>query len=167
MTQALVGQHLPDVTLLPSDGRDVAMSGLVGLTVIYIYPRTSPPDGNAIAGWSDIPGAKGCTPQSCGFRDHHAELTDAGVAQVFGLSTQTSTYQAEVIERHRLPFVLLSDADLKLKNALNLPFFEAANMTLQHHLTLIVQDGKIEHLFENITDPAANAAAVLDYIKGR
>ena len=82
MTSALAGQYLPNITLASSDGRNVALSGLVGLTVIYIYPHTSPPDGNAIAGWSDIPGAKGCTPQSCGFRDHHADLTDAGGAHV-------------------------------------------------------------------------------------
>ncbi len=167
MTQTLVGQYLPDVTLPSSDGGDVVLSDLEGLTVIYIYPRTSPPDGSAISGWSDIPGAKGCTPQTRGFRDHHAEITDAGVTRVFGLSTQTSPYLAEIVERLHLPFVLLSDADLTLKNALRLPFFEAAGMTLLHRLTLIVQDGKIEHVFENITDPAANAAAVLDYIKGR
>ena len=167
MTSALAGQYLPNIILASSDGRNVALSGLVGLTVIYIYPHTSPPDGNAIAGWSDIPGAKGCTPQSCGFRDHHADLTDAGGAHVFGLSTQSSPYQAEVVERLHLPFALLSDADLTLKSALNLPFFEAAGMALLHRLTLIVQDGKIEYVFEDIADPAANAAAVLEYIIGR
>ncbi len=167
MTTNLVGQSLPDLALTATDGRIVKLSNLKGLAIIYAFPRTSPADGKAIEGWSEIPGAKGCTPQSCGFRDHYNELTDAGAAHVFGLSTQTSAYQSEVVARLHLPFPLLSDAELKLRQGLDLPFFEAGGMTLLHRLTLIVSDGHIEHVFDDINDPAANAAAVLEYLKDR
>lgn len=167
MSSDLIGRALPHVTLWATDGREITLSDLKGLAVIYAYPRTSPPDGNAIAGWSDIPGAKGCTPQSCGFRDHFTELTDAGATHVFGLSTQPPAYQREVVERLHLPFALLSDAQLALKQALDLPVFEAGGMTLLKRLTLIISDGTIEHVIENIKDPASNATAVLEYLTDR
>ena len=167
MAQALVGQQFPDITLQATNGQNIRLADLKGLAVIYIHPRTSPPDGTAIPGWSEIPGAKGCTPQSCGFRDHYTELSDAGVAQVYGLSTQSSDYQAEVVGRLHLPFPLMSDINLKLQKALDLPIFKAGGMHLLHRLVLIVSDGKIEHVVENIKDPAGNAEDVLEYIKGR
>lgn len=167
MAQVLVGQRLPPLSLRATRGADVDLSNLKGLSIIYAYPRISPPDGTAIAGWSNIPGAKGCTPQSCGFRDHFAELTDAGVAQVFGLSTQSTSDQCEAVDRLHLPFVLLSDDTLQLQKALDLPVFKVEGMTLLHRLTMIVRDGQIEHVFDNISDPAGNAAAVLEFIATR
>ncbi|MGB7270617.1 MAG: peroxiredoxin [Albidovulum sp.] len=162
----LLGRRLPDVELHATDGTTLKVSTLYGLTVFYMYPRTSPPNGPAIARWSDIPGAKGCTPQSCGFRDHFAELQAVGVENVFGVSTQSTDYQSEVVDRLHLPFALLSDAELKLQRALNLPTFSAADMVLLHRLTLIARDGIIEKVFHGIIDPAANATDVLDYLSG-
>lgn len=126
----LTGATLPDVTLSATDGSSVALARLEGLTVIYAYPRTSPPDAAPIPGWDDIPGARGCTPQSCGFRDHHAALRAAGVSRVFGLSTQTTQYQKEMADRLHLPFVVLSDAGFALRDALDLPYFKAAGFVL-------------------------------------
>lgn len=160
----LTGRNLPDVALPSTDGNDVILARLRGVSVIYAYPRTSPPDGTAVPGWAEIPGAKGCTPQSCGFRDHFVEMLDAGATRVFGLSTQSTDYQKEVVERLHLPFALLSDAQLALQQQLDLPVFEVAGMTLLHRLTLIVRSGKIERIFHSINEPAENAADVLGYL---
>src|SRR4029077_9791262 len=107
----LTGMNLPDVTLPATTGPAVNLAKLTGLTVLYVYPRTGVPGVDALPGWDDIPGARGCTPQSCGFRDHFRELKALGVAQVYGLSTQDSAYQREAVQRLHLPFPLLSDAD--------------------------------------------------------
>ena len=160
----LVGVRLPDVSLTATDGSVVNPSLLNGITVIYVYPRTSPPDGKTIPGWSDIPGAKGCIPQSCSFRDHHSALQNAGAAHVFGLSTQPSKYQQEVVQRLNLPFNLLSDVDLAFQRDLALPIFEAEKMVLLHRVTFVARDAVIENVFHSINDPAANADAVLDYL---
>ena len=119
------------------------------------------PDGTTIAGWSDIPGAKGCTPQSCAFRDHHADLLAAGADRVYGLSVQSTPDQQEAAERLHLPFALLSDQDLKLQRALGLPLLQAAGLTLLHRITFIIKDGVIAHVFHSITDTALNATDVL------
>ena len=160
----LGGRRMPDIALHSTDDADVNLSRLSGLTVIYAYPRTSPPDGTAVSGWSDIPGAKGCTPQSCGFRDHFDELRSAGVAHVFGLSTQVTSYQKEVVTRLHLPFALLSDADLSLQRALSLPTFDAGGMTLLHRVTIILRDGVVQTLMHKIDDPSTNADDVLEYL---
>ena len=111
--------------------------------VLYIYPRTGVPGVDPPPGWDDIPGARGCTPQSCGFRDHFAELKALGVAHVFGLSTQDTDYQREAAERLHLPFPLLSDDELKFALRLNLPMFMAAGMTLLTRMALVIEDGII------------------------
>lgn len=152
--------------LLPStDGREVDLAALSGCTVLYAYPRTSPPDEPPIEGWDMIPGAKGCTPQSCAFRDHFAELKAAGADQVFGLSTQSTAFQREVVERLQLPFSLLSDEKLELQKALGLPTFEAGGMTLFKRFTLIIRDGKTEAGFYPVPVPDQNAFEVLDYLR--
>ena len=115
-------------------------------------------------GWDEIPGARGCTPQSCAFRDHHAELRALGV-QVFGLSTQTTEYQQEAVERLHLPFELLSDADLKLATALRLPTFEVDGMKLIRRLTLVILAGRIEHVFYPVAEPAQNAEDVIAWLR--
>jgi len=119
----LAGMKLPDLALPATRGGAINLALLPGRTVLYIYPRTGVPGVDLPPGWDDIPGARGCTPQSCSFRDHFAELKALGVAHVFGLSTQDTDYQREAAERLHLPFPLLSDAELKFTRALDLPTF--------------------------------------------
>ncbi len=162
----LPGTRLPPVPLRSTAGRIVDLSALSGTTVVYSYPRTGRPDQAPLPGWDEIPGARGCTPQSCAFRDHHAELQTLG-ARVFGLSTQDSEYQREAVERLRLPFELLSDADLQFARALRLPIFDLAGMTLLKRLTLIVTDGRIERVFYPVFPPDRNAEDVIAYLSRR
>ena len=160
----LTGMKLPSVALPSTRGRKVDLSKLVGTTVIYIYPRTGRPDRESPAGWNEIPGARGCTPQSCAFRDHHGELKRAGAAQVFGLSTQDTAYQREAAERLHLPFELLSDEKLAFARALKLPIFEVDGMKLIKRLTLIARDGAIAKVFYPVFPPDRNAADVLAWL---
>jgi peroxiredoxin len=152
--------------LTATDGSQVNLAALAGRTVIYAYPRTGRPGQALPAGWDDIPGARGCTPQSCSFRDHFAELKDMGAAAIFGLSTQDSAYQREARERLQLPFELLSDEGFALSKALNLPLFEADGMTLMKRLTLIVRDGRIEHVHYPVFPPDRSAADVIEWLRG-
>ncbi|MEZ5777953.1 MAG: peroxiredoxin [Paracoccaceae bacterium] len=160
------GTRLPPIPLDATSGDRIDLSRLRGRTVVYAYPRTSPPDAPPIEGWDQIPGARGCTPQSCAFRDHHAELLAAGASAVFGLSTQPTGYQSEVVERLHLPFALLSDHELALAKALGLPTFEAGGMVLLKRLTLILRDGAIERLIYPVTEPARNAEDVIALLQG-
>jgi peroxiredoxin len=161
----LPGTRLPDLALPSTDGRQVALTDLPGpRTVLYSYPRTARPDQPAAAGWDLIPGARGCTPQACDFRDHHADLRAAG-AEVYGLSTQDTEYQREAVERLHLPFPLLSDADLALTGALRLPTFQADGATLLRRFTLIIRDGAIEHVFYPVFPPDRHAAEVLEWLR--
>ncbi len=163
----LAGMKLPPVALQSTGGRKVELSTLKGTTVVYIYPRTGRPDQEVPPGWDAIPGARGCTPQSCAFRDHHQELKRAGASQVFGLSTQDSAYQREAAERLHLPFDLLSDEGLAFARALKLPTFDVAGMRLIRRLTLIARDGVIEKVFYPVFPPDRNAGDVLDWLKER
>lgn len=162
----LTGMRLPSIMLPATDGTDVDLSQ-GGLTVVYAYPRTSPATGGAIEGWDAIPGARGCTPQSCAFRDHFEELKKIGVERLFGLSTQDTEYQREAADRLHLPFPLLSDSHLGLAQALNLPVFQAGGMTLLKRLTLIIADGHIEHIFYPVFPPDRNASDVISWIVSR
>src|ERR1700730_16165485 len=126
----LAGMQLPKVALQATDGTQVDLAKLAGRTVVYIYPRTGRPGVALPDGWDAIPGARGCTPQSCSFRDHFAELHELRVAHLCGLSTEDPDYQREAVERLHLPFAILSDADLRLTHALGLPTFVVAGMTL-------------------------------------
>jgi len=154
----------PDIALTATDGSRVNLAALAGRTVIYAYPRTGRPGQALPTGWDDIPGARGCTPQSCSFRDHFAELKQLGARAVFGLSTQDSDYQREARDRLQLPFELLSDEDLALSKALNLPLFQADGMTLMKRLTLIVRGGHIEHVLYPVFPPDRSAADVIDWL---
>ena len=160
----LTGMTLPAVGLPSTRGRAVDLSTLRGTTVIYVYPRTGRPDQEMPAGWNEIPGARGCTPQSCAFRDHHDELKRAGAAEVFGLSTQDTAYQREAVERLHLPFELLSDGKFELARALRLPIFQVEGMTLIKRLTLIARDGAITKVFYPVFPPDRNAGDVLDWL---
>ncbi|HET7271762.1 MAG TPA: peroxiredoxin [Rubrobacter sp.] len=162
----LPGTRLPSVSLTSTDGDLVDLSSLPGTTVVYCYPMTGRPDRDLPPGWDDIPGARGCTPQSCAFRDHHAELQALG-ARVFGLSTQDSDYQREAAERLHLPFRLLSDRALEFAGALDLPTFEAQGMTLTKRLTLVIEDGEIRHFFYPVFPPGSNAEEVAGWLSER
>jgi peroxiredoxin len=161
----LKGVSLPSSELPSTAGRVVDLSRLRGRTIVYCYPRTGRPDQALPSGWNQIPGARGCTPQSCAFRDHGAELESLGV-QVFGLSTQTTEYQREAAERLHLPFELLSDADLQFTRALTLPTFEVEAMILIKRVTFVVNDGRIEHVFYPVFPPDTNAAEVIAWLTG-
>ena len=160
----LIGMPLPRVALPSTGGRAVDLSALPGRTVVYAYPRTGEPDKNPPPGWDAIPGARGCTPQSCAFRDHYEELKRAGASEVFGLSTQDTAYQREVAARLHLPFEILSDEKLALARILKLPTFEVSGMTLIKRLTLILRDGAVEHVFYPVFPPDRNAGDVLAWL---
>ena len=166
-TRHLAGCRVPSVALAATDGSDVDLAGQAGTTVVYIYPMTGRPDVPLPDGWDLIPGARGCTPQSCAFRDHFAELGALGVSHLFGLSAQDTAYQREAAERLHLPFRLLSDHKLKFADALQLPRFEAAGMTLLKRLTLIIVDGRIEHVFYPVFPPDRSATDVIDWLNTR
>jgi len=161
----LPGARLPDVTLPATDGREVSLAALPGCTVLYAYPMTGKPGTPLPDGWDDIPGARGCTPQSCSFRDHHAELLAAGAAQVYGLSTQSTDYQAEAAQRLHLPFPLLSDAALRLTTAMKLPVMLVKGEMLLKRFTLIIDDGAIVHAFYPVFPPDRNAPEVLAWLR--
>jgi peroxiredoxin len=162
----LVGMTIPPVSLLATDDTSVTLSALPGRTVVFGYPRTGEPGKIALVDdWDMIPGARGCTPQTCAFRDLFAELKAAGAQQVFGLSTQSNEYQAEMASRLHLPFPVLSDEKLALTRALNLPTMEVAGLTLIKRLALIIDDGRITHVFYPVFPPDRNAGDVLDWLK--
>jgi peroxiredoxin len=163
----LAGMKLPDLVLAATSGPAVNLARLTGRTVVYIYPRTGVPGVDPPAGWDQIPGARGCTPQSCGFRDHFAELKALGVSHVVGLSTQDTGYQREAAERLHLPFPVLSDADLKFTHALKLPTFSAAGMTLLKRMSLVSDDGAIVKAFYPVFPPDKNAEEVIAWLRGR
>jgi peroxiredoxin len=156
---------LPNLALPATDGAAVNLAKLAGRTVIYIYPRTGVPGIDPPAGWDAIPGARGCTPQSCSFRDHFAELKSLGVARVFGLSSQDTAYQQEAATRLHLPFPILSDEKLALAEALKLPTFSAAGMTLLKRMALVIDDGVITKAFYPVFPPNQSAAQVIAWIQ--
>jgi peroxiredoxin len=163
----LAGCALPPLELPATDGSRVRLDQLPGWVVVYAYPRTGVPgEDPLVPDWDAIPGARGCTPESCGFRDHFTELRAAGVALVFGLSTQETGYQREAAERLRLPFALLSDAALQLTDALRLPSFEVAGQVLLRRFTLVIADGRIEHVFHPVFPPDRHSEEVLAWLGG-
>jgi peroxiredoxin len=161
----LTGMRLPAIEIAATDGTEVDLSALKGRTVVYIYPRTGDPNSGVPEGWDAIPGARGCTPQSCAFRDHFAELKQLGVGQLFGLSTQTSEYQREAVERLHLPFAILSDADLRLTRALGLPTFEFKGVTLLKRMAWVIDDGAITQVFYPVFPPDKNAEEVIAWLR--
>jgi peroxiredoxin len=160
----LQGMRLPPVALASTAGETVDLSALPGRTVVYCYPMTGRPGGDLPQGWDEIPGARGCTPQSCSFRDHHVELQALG-ARVFGLSTQDTEYQSEAAGRLRLPFALLSDAELAFAGALGLPTFEVEGTVLLKRLTLVIEGGRIEKVFYPVFPPDKSAAQVVEWLE--
>jgi peroxiredoxin len=162
----LVGMTVPKVSLRATDDRMVTLSALKGRTVVFGYPRTGEPGKVALVeDWDMIPGARGCTPQTCSFRDLFGELKAAGAAHVFGLSTQSNDYQTEMASRLHLPFPVLSDEKLALTHALKLPTMEVAGLTLIKRLALVIDDASITHVFYPVFPPDRNAGDVLDWLK--
>jgi peroxiredoxin len=160
----LPGAPIPPASLMSTSGERVDLSALPGRTVVYCYPLTGRPDRELPRGWDEIPGARGCTPQSCAFRDHHAELRDLG-ARVFGLSTQSTGYQREAAERLYLPYELLSDEDLDFARTLGLPTFETEGMVLLKRLTMVIDEGRIEKVFYPVFPPDKNAEEVIGWLR--
>lgn len=161
----LQGVSVPPCPLPATDGTQVDLASLAGRVVVYAYPRTGRPGILNPPGWDLIPGARGCTPQTCSFRDHLAELQGLGIHRIFGLSTQSTAYQTEAATRLHLPFPLLSDESLRFTSALRLPTFEIIGMTLLKRLTMIIHDGRIEHVFYPVFPPDQNAAEVIAWLK--
>jgi len=161
----LAGMSLPDLALPATAGAPVNLSKLKGRTVVYVYPRTGVPGVDAPPGWDAIPGARGCTPQSCGFRDHFDEFKKLGVAQLYGLSTQDTAYQQEAATRLHLPFAILSDQKMALTKALNLPTFTTSGMTLLKRMALAIDDGVITKVFYPVFPPDRNAADVVAWLR--
>jgi peroxiredoxin len=162
----LPGTLMPAVVLPTTGGETLDLATLgAGRTVLYIYPLTGRPGADLPTGWDEIPGARGCTPETCGFRDHYQDLRAAGAPAVYGLSSQDSDYQREVVDRLRLPFAMVSDESLELAAALRLPTFEADGMTLYRRITLVVRDGTIEHVFYPVFPPGEHAEQVLGWLR--
>ncbi|MDR6660461.1 peroxiredoxin [Tardiphaga sp. 37S4] len=162
----LTGMTIPPVSLRATNDTAVTLSELTGRTVVFGYPRTGEPGKiGLVDDWDMIPGARGCTPQTCSFRDLFAELKAAGAKHVFGLSTQSNEYQTEMAGRLHLPFPVLSDEHLELSDALSLPTMDVADQTMIKRLAMIIDDGKITHVFYPVFPPDRNAGDVLEWMK--
>ena len=161
----LCGLPLPSLLLPSTQGRRVDLSALTApRTVVYCYPMTGQPGQALPEGWDLIPGARGCTPQTCGFRDHYLELS-ALHTEVFGLSTQSTEYQQEMAQRLHLPFEILSDAGHGLCNALRLPTFQVNGQRLLKRLTMIIRNGRIEQVFYPVFPPDASADQIVRWLR--
>jgi len=164
-TDHLLDSSLPSVTLTSTADAVIDLSEQAGLLVVYAYPMTGTPGVALPDGWDSLPGARGCTPQSCAFRDHASELVDLGVNAVFGLSTQTPADQKEAASRLELPFSLLSDESLALANAMRLPTFKVDNKTLLKRFTLVIRNGVVVKVFYPVFPPDSNASMVIDWLR--
>jgi peroxiredoxin len=165
----LPGMQVPSLALRSTKGRMVNLAEIHNdanspRTIVYAYPRTGTPDKQVPSNWDAIPGARGCTPQSCSLRDHYKEVKGLG-AEIFGLSTQTPEYQKEMAERLHLPFEVLSDADLKFTHALNLPTFTFDDMILIKRLTLVLKGGRIEKVFYPVFPPDKHGEQIVAWLK--
>ncbi|MGH7122349.1 MAG: peroxiredoxin [Acetobacteraceae bacterium] len=158
---------MPTLALRATNGETVDLSALTGRVVVYAYPRTGRPGVPNPDGWDMIPGARGCTPQACSYRDHFAELKALGVDHLFGVSTQDPDYQREAAERLHLPFAILSDEHLRLTHALHLPTFETGGMTLLKRFTMVIDAGTVEHVFYPVFPPDRSAHDVAQWFAQR
>jgi peroxiredoxin len=162
----LEGSGFPEVELELTDGSQADLPGVLGsLAVLFIYPRTGTPGEPLLPGWDDIPGARGCTPQSCSYRDNLQGFRRHGAA-VFGLSAQTAAAQAEFRQRESIPYELLSDPGLKLRDGLGVPTFTVSNLTLYKRLTMIIESGRISKVFYPVFPPDQDAARVISWLDG-
>jgi peroxiredoxin len=162
----LLNAVVPPIALRATTGESVSLDQQEQRTVLFCYPRTGRPDEELPPGWNAIPGARGCTPEACGFRDAHQQFAELGV-RVLALSTQEPDYQREMAERLHLPFPVLSDERLELTRELRLPTFETSGWTLLKRLTLVIEGGRIEHVFYPVFPPDTHAGEVLDWLRRR
>jgi peroxiredoxin len=161
----LVGMRLPDLELASTRNRRVNLAKVTARrVVVYAYPMTGRPGVTLPAGWDEIPGARGCTLETCGFRDHHADLATLQT-EVYGVSVQTTEYQQEMVTRLKVPFEVLSDAQMTLVRALKLPTFTAGGMTLIKRLTIVASAGRIEHVFYPVFPPDTPAEEVIGWLR--
>jgi peroxiredoxin len=160
----LLNAVVPPVALPATTGQTVRLDQLEGRTVLFCYPRTGRPGEELPPGWDAIPGARGCTPEACGFGDAHQQFAELGV-RVVALSTQDPGYQREMADRLQLPFPVVSDERLELTRELSLPTFETSGWTLLKRLTLVIDDGTIGHVFYPVFPPDGHAAEVLDWLR--
>ena len=160
----LEGMHMPIIALAGTSGAKINLGLECGTSVVYFYPMTGRPDAPPMVGWNEIPGARGCTPQSCSFRDHHSDLLSIG-ANVYGVSSQSSEDQKEAVQRLHLPFELLSDSSFELATALRLPTFEYNSLRLIKRLTLIIKNSSIRKVFYPVFPPDENAANVIAWLQ--
>lgn len=163
----LSNKVMPNLELPSTAGGTVNLGKLRGWHVLFFYPMTGQPETPLPNGWDEIPGARGCTPQSCAFRDLSQELAKKGVSSVFGISTQSTEYQTEAANRLDLPFALLSDVDLNLTRNLHLPTFEVSGMVLIKRLTLVLHNAEVKRLFYPVFPPDQNPTEVLKFMEAR
>ena len=164
----LTGMVMPDIALVATSGGTISLAGRKGTIIVFAYPRTGTPGQiSLVDDWDLIPGARGCTPQTCAFRDLAGELKAAGADAIYGLSTQDSAYQKELADRLHLPFPILSDEALALTRALQLPTLQVAGLTLIKRLAMVVGDGRIAKVFYPVFPPDRNAGDVLAWLKER
>ncbi|MEU9090078.1 MerR family transcriptional regulator [Streptomyces sp. NPDC048428] len=162
----LPGRAVPDIELPDTAGGTVSLHALgEGRSIVYCYPLTGRPDTDLPEGWNNIPGARGCTSEACDFRDHHDDLEAAGATHVFGLSSQSTAYQKEVVDRLRLPFPMVSDTGFRLSAVLGLPTFDFGGTPLYKRITLVIRDGRIEHVFYPVFPPNTHARQVLGWLR--
>lgn len=162
----IAGCRVPDVMLPATDGASVSLAKLPGRVIVFAYPRTGVPGQPSLApDWDMIPGARGCTPQSCAFRDLHKVLVAAGAAAIYGLSTQDTAFQREAVARLHLPFPLLSDEKLALATAMRLPTMRVGGLTLIKRFALVIDDGVVRKVFYPVFPPDRNAADVLAWLE--
>jgi len=161
----LLASAIPSVALDSTMGGAVDLSRVPGRAVVFAYPKTGRPGQQPpLPDWDMLPGARGCTPHTCGFRDLHGEFTALGI-RVYGLSTQTTDYQQEMVKRLHVPFPVLSDSELRLTRAMRLPTFKAGRQTLLKRLAWVADDGKIVKLFYPVFPPDKNAEEVLEWLR--
>ncbi len=160
----LQGTRIPELWLASTADNPINLAQIRGLTVLFCYPRTGQPDQPVPEGWNAIPGARGCTPQCCAFRDRYLEITEAGASHILGLSTQDTDHQREAVKRLELPYPLLSDQELNFAHALKLPTFQFNAMTLIKRLTLIIDDGCIAKVFYPVFPPNKSAEQTLEWL---
>jgi peroxiredoxin len=160
----LINAVVPPIPLQATTGGIVRLDELDGRTILFCYPRTGRPDEELPPGWNAIPGARGCTPEACGFRDAHRQFEELGV-RVLALSTQDPDYQQEMADRLHLPFPVLSDERLEFTNELGMPTFETSGWTLLKRMTLVIDDGRIAQVFYPVFPPDRHAGEVLDWLR--
>ncbi len=163
----LLGKSLPSLTLESTHGPPVDLAALPGRVVVFCYPRTGRPDQPMPDHWDTIPGARGCTPQACSFRDHFQELRTAGASSIFGVSTQTTDYQKEAATRLQLPYPLLSDSELRFGRSLQLPTFTVEGITLLKRLTIVTDDARIVKIFYPVFPPNESAETTMAWLRGK